>query len=109
MKTSIWQDKIIEFEKTLSNRELFDEVINQAAGDDYDGGFTTHGDWEFRYLRDKLERRLADWLALTLTDHLRKTCQECGIGQYREASIMDDMDGVLHCDHCNHEIRRWER
>ena len=55
-----WQQAIIEREQKMSNKELLDEVINQAGGDDYDGCFTQQGLWEFEYLEGCLYRRLAD-------------------------------------------------
>ena len=58
----LWQKKIIENEKTMSNKELLDEVLDQAQGDDYEGAFTERGRWEYEYLLGKLHERLADWL-----------------------------------------------
>lgn len=34
-------------------------------------------------------------------------CLVCKKGFYEESSIMDDMHGVLHCNVCHHETRRW--
>lgn len=36
-----------------------------------------------------------------------KKCQKCKKGKYRETSIHDDIDGVLHCNDCGHKIKRW--
>jgi transcription elongation factor Elf1 len=36
-----------------------------------------------------------------------KTCVKCKKGKYNETSIQDDMHGVLHCDKCGHETKRW--
>ncbi len=58
-----YQKKIVENEKNMSNEELFDEVLSQATGDDYDGCFTTKGLWEYNYLESKLRERLANWLS----------------------------------------------
>lgn len=33
-----------------------------------------------------------------------KKCLECNEGTYGETSISDDMDGVLHCNKCNHKV-----
>jgi len=59
-----WQLQIIDREKTWTNEELFDEVLSQAKGDDYDGHFTEHGYWEYKYLCEQLRKRLKDWLEM---------------------------------------------
>jgi len=59
---------IIANEKGMSNKQLLDEVIELAAGDDYDGCFTDNGKWAFKYLKSKLYERLADWLELSSGD-----------------------------------------
>lgn len=41
-------------------------------------------------------------------DMTGKKCRKCGKGKYKETTFFDDMDGVLHCDKCNHEIKRWK-
>ena len=43
---------------------------------------------------------------LTEKDMMDKKCKKCGKGKYKETSQMDDMDGVLHCDKCGHEVKR---
>ena len=35
-----------------------------------------------------------------------KKCTACKKGTYQETSQHDDMDGVLHCDKCNREVKR---
>jgi hypothetical protein len=42
-------------------------------------------------------------------DRKDQLCTECGVGRYRENSIHDDWDGVLHCTNkeCNHEVKRY--
>ena len=42
----------------------------------------------------------------TMHDHLNQTCKKCGGGYYKETSIYDDWDGVLHCSKCDHEVTR---
>jgi hypothetical protein len=37
-----------------------------------------------------------------------QTCEVCGKGYYKETSIHDDWDGVLHCSKCNHEVKRYK-
>lgn len=34
-------------------------------------------------------------------------CFECHHGYYKETSLQDDVQGVLHCSNCGHEIKRW--
>lgn len=47
----------------LNNSALFDETLEAAGGDDYDGGFTQRGTVTYDLLREELERRLKDWLS----------------------------------------------
>ena len=44
-----------------------------------------------------------------MKDMSGKKCQKCGKGKYKETSQMDDMDGVLHCDKCGHQVDRWKK
>jgi hypothetical protein len=39
-------------------------------------------------------------------DMMGGLCQKCKKGNYKETSINDDRDGVLHCSKCNHESGR---
>lgn len=41
-------------------------------------------------------------------DKLNTTHEECG-GKFIERYFWDDMDGVLHCDRCNKECKRWQQ
>ena len=59
---SKWQDREIQTINGYTNRQLFDETIGCASGDDYDGGFTKRGRWKFEKLLEELEKRLKDWL-----------------------------------------------
>lgn len=36
-------------------------------------------------------------------------CKNCGKGKYKETSIHDDMDGMLHCPKCGHGITRHQK
>lgn len=56
-----WQLQVVEREKAYTNEELYDEVLSQSQGDDWDGYFTRQGQWEFDYLERKLRERLATW------------------------------------------------
>jgi len=40
-------------------------------------------------------------------DMTGKECDHCHEGYYTETSIHDDLDGVLHCSECGHEVKRW--
>ena len=42
------------------------------------------------------------------TDMTGLPCEQCTDGSYEETSIHDDHDGLLHCNKCNHETRRWK-
>ena len=45
----------------------------------------------------------------SMKDNTYKPCESCGKGVYREASVMDDWNGHLHCDVCGHQVDRWSR
>ena len=57
-----WQTKELERITELTNKELLDEVLDLAGGDDYEGEFTTEGVWTYWKLVDELEKRLSEWL-----------------------------------------------
>lgn len=40
-------------------------------------------------------------------DQTNKTCTKCKKGKYIETSLQDDWHGVLHCNKCGHEVKRW--
>lgn len=40
-------------------------------------------------------------------DRTNKKCSECGKGKYKETSMMDDIDGVLHCTNCGSRVKRY--
>ena len=40
-------------------------------------------------------------------DNLNQLCINCDIGYYVETSVMDDINGVLHCSECNNQIDRY--
>lgn len=42
----------------LSNYSLLEETLSAAQGDDYDGCFTSRGQWTFDNLKEELESRL---------------------------------------------------
>jgi len=58
-----WQENYIVLIKKLSNYDVFDQLIYDAQGDDWDGAFTDQGEWKFHTLRAEVEERLADWFA----------------------------------------------
>lgn len=42
-------------------------------------------------------------------DNKGRQCEEDSCdGTYQETSVFDDMDGVLHCERCGIEIKRYE-
>jgi hypothetical protein len=57
-----WQEKILTRIQKYTNRQLLDETLISAKGDDNDGEFTSRGWWEFNELRKELEKRLNKWL-----------------------------------------------
>lgn len=56
------KSQAVENEKNMTNEELLTEVLDLAAGDDWDGGFTDFGRWHYEYLELKLRERLSEWL-----------------------------------------------
>ena len=42
-------------------------------------------------------------------DMTGKKCKKCKKGKYKETSIHDDMDGVLHCSKCGDKIKRYSK
>ncbi len=41
-----------------------------------------------------------------MIDMTNKECRFCS-GRYKETTINDDRDGVLHCNKCDDKIDRW--
>ena len=40
-------------------------------------------------------------------DMTGEPCEKCKKGKYVETRQTDDQDGILHCDKCDHEVKRW--
>jgi len=57
-----WQIEFLEQIKNMTNEHLLWETVQAAAGDDYDGCFTSKGQWEYEVLQVALVERLGDWL-----------------------------------------------
>jgi hypothetical protein len=55
-----WQQRYIDYIRGLSDEKLLETVIYDAAGDDYDGCFTTKGRWMFAAIQEELFKRLPD-------------------------------------------------
>lgn len=53
-----WQQDTLDRVKSMTNGELVDNTLSAASGDDYDGGFTARGAWEFDALKEELLARL---------------------------------------------------
>jgi hypothetical protein len=53
-----WQEKFLVEIGKMSNEELLESTIWAAGGDDYDGCFTSKGEWEFAELQKELHQRL---------------------------------------------------
>lgn len=52
----------LEKAKSLSNKDLFEEIFEMANGDDGEGQFTTESLAEFFAYKHVLEERLALWM-----------------------------------------------
>ncbi len=58
-----WQIVITDKVDNMSNKELLNQTLWLAGGDDYEGEFTTKGRFEYNYLTEELNKRLPDnWL-----------------------------------------------
>ena len=42
-----------------------------------------------------------------IIDRKGQKCETCKKGKYTETSQMDDLEGVLHCEKCQHKIERY--
>lgn len=42
-----------------------------------------------------------------MKDLFNAKCKECKGGKYVETSMQDDWRGVLHCNNCNDEVKRY--
>lgn len=44
-------------------------------------------------------------------DRTGTRCTKCRKGKYKETSLHDDIDGVLHCsnDKCRHQVKRYTK
>jgi len=40
-------------------------------------------------------------------DLLGEVCKSCALGWYKETSVMDDINGVLHCMNCHIKVDRY--
>jgi hypothetical protein len=56
--SAVQKISIVERIKGLTNAALVQETIGAASGDDYDGGFTDWGSFEFEQLKVELQWRL---------------------------------------------------
>jgi len=54
------------------------------------------------------ERELKNTIKMSkMIPNLGRKCKKCGGGLYTETSINDNMDGILHCKKCGHEIKAY--
>ena len=53
-----WQEKFANSVIAMSNKELLDATLEAASGDDYNGGFTNAGWWEFCFLKYQLYAKM---------------------------------------------------
>lgn len=61
---------------------------------------------EIRQMPCTLKSDYAMSNVLPTMDMKEQQCSECNDGVYAETGIQDDMQGVLHCNNCNHEVIR---
>ena len=60
---------------------------------------------DIKSIWQKLDQ-ISESAASKTTDMKNKKCTACKKGTYQETDQHDDMDGVLHCDKCNKEVKR---
>lgn len=56
------KDEVRKRIQGYTNEKLLEEALLAAGGDDYDGGWTNYGVFEYSVLHTELYTRLADWL-----------------------------------------------
>ena len=61
MSHTVWQSRIIEQEKQLSNHDLYERVMELSGGNSYDGSYLDREWWVYQYLLGRLEERLEEW------------------------------------------------
>jgi len=80
--------KVLEYDK-----EKIDEIKDKK-----DKQFKwTHG------INDAYKKAINETVDMT-----GEKCEKCKKGVYKETSIHDDADGVLHCSECNDQIKRYK-
>lgn len=55
---------------TLSNLQILEDTIDLGGGDDYDGCFTTEGQWKFKMLKQELTNKLIEFGFLNKNEKL---------------------------------------
>jgi hypothetical protein len=55
-----WQKEYLEEIKKKTNEEVLDEYTYLAGGDDYDGCYTSQGEWKWKKIQEELNNRLRE-------------------------------------------------
>jgi hypothetical protein len=55
-----WKEQFLESIETMPNEQLLDDYSQLCGGDDYDGCFTSRGEWELEQLNKELRKRLKE-------------------------------------------------
>ena len=58
MNFTKWQQKFMGYVESLTDESLYNSIIYNSGGDDYDGGFTNRAAWKQSYAEEKLRERL---------------------------------------------------
>jgi len=53
-----WQHDYIDYLSKMSDMELFEQIVEDGSGDDFDGAFTNRGWWRWCYLVALFRHRL---------------------------------------------------
>lgn len=59
--------------------------------------------------RPPVKRKVLEYIGdrVEMIDMIGRVCKNCFQGTYRETSIQDDLDGVLHCNECGYKTDRY--
>ncbi len=111
--TGDWDDdeKFDAQQKYDYHKRQYDRLVkSQGWHGGVSGTEVYNRDWKKEAAQHKREaakyKKIAGITESKSVDNQGKTCTKCKKGKYEETSVQDDWDGVLHCNKCNHEVKR---
>lgn len=60
-----WKEEYLQQMKKMTNEEVLDEYSYLVGGDDYDGCWTSQGEWKFKEIEKEFLKRLKEHGYLT--------------------------------------------